>query len=98
MMKEPIVAHADDEAWHVLEGAFLFRLIDREVDVGPGETAFVPAGVLHTYAAADARYLIIPTPRLDALIAELQSDRNKDAQRQIPVDAVGMRCVMTPQP
>src|SRR5262249_31191984 len=45
------VHHADDEAWHVLEGVLRFRFDDRMVDVGAGETVFVPAGVPHTYAA-----------------------------------------------
>lgn len=44
---------------------------------------FVPAGVPHTYSATDARYLIVLTPRLDALIAELQSNRDKAAQSGI---------------
>ena len=77
------VHHADDEAWHVLEGTLHFRFADREVDVGPGGTVFVPAGVAHTYSANDARYLIILTPRLDALIAELQSNRDTNAQPSI---------------
>ena len=67
------VHHADDEAWHVLEGTLHFRFADFEVDVPAGGTVFVPAGVAHTYQATDARYLIILTPRLDALIAELQT-------------------------
>jgi uncharacterized RmlC-like cupin family protein len=66
------VHRADDEAWHVLEGTLRFRFVDRVVDVGPGGTVFVPAGVAHTYQALDARYLIVLTPRLAALIAELQ--------------------------
>src|SRR5262249_15950577 len=56
------VHHADDEAWHVLEGTLHFRFADREVDVPAGGTVFVPAGVPHTYSAADARYLIVLTP------------------------------------
>jgi mannose-6-phosphate isomerase-like protein (cupin superfamily) len=66
------VHHADDEAWHVLDGTLRFRFIDRVVDVGAGGTVFVPAGVAHAYEARDARYLIVLTPRLAALIAELQ--------------------------
>jgi len=66
------VHHADDEAWHVLEGVLKFRFTDRTVDVAAGESVFVPAGVAHTYLAVDARYLIILTPRLDRLIQELQ--------------------------
>ena len=67
------VHHADDEAWHVLEGEVEFRFAAgrREV-VGPGTTVFVPAGVAHTYITTDdARYLIVLTPRLQALIEEL---------------------------
>ena len=44
---------------------------------GPGKTVFVPAGRAHTFTAApDARYLIILTPRLSALIRALQADRD----------------------
>jgi mannose-6-phosphate isomerase-like protein (cupin superfamily) len=71
------VHHADDEAWHVLDGTLRFRFIDRVVDVGPGGTVFVPAGVAHAYEALAARYLIILTPRLDALIAELQQSADR---------------------
>jgi len=73
------VHHADDEAWHVLEGLLRFRFLDRQVDVAAGETVFVPAGVAHTYEAIQARYLVILTPRLVDLIAELQrSPRSED--------------------
>jgi len=73
------VHHSDDEAWHVLDGVLRFRFADRIVDVGAGETVFVPAGVAHTYTAIDARYLIILTPRLATLIQELQTtpDRSR---------------------
>src|SRR5882724_7137101 len=70
------VHHADDEAWHVLEGVLHFRFTDREVEVAAGGSVFVPAGVPHTYTANNARYLIVLTPRLAALIAELQSNRD----------------------
>jgi len=44
----------------------------------------VPAGVPHTYTAGEgARYLIILTPRLKALIAALQTDRDPDRQPEI---------------
>jgi hypothetical protein len=47
-------------------------------------TVFVPAGVAHTYTAADnARYLIVLTPRLSALIAALQADRDPAHQHEI---------------
>jgi lincosamide nucleotidyltransferase A/C/D/E len=77
------VHHADDEAWHVLEGTLHFRFADRELDVPAGGTVFVPAGVAHTYHATDARYLIVLTPRLDALIRELQTIRDPAAHPAI---------------
>ena len=67
------IHHADDEAWHVLEGTLRFRFTDGEVDVPAGGTVYVPAGVPHTYRSLDARYLIVLTPRLAALIEELQA-------------------------
>jgi len=77
------VHHADDEAWHVLSGTLHFRFADREVDVGAGGSVFVPAGVPHTYTATDARYLIVLTPRLSALIAELQQTSERSAHPEI---------------
>lgn len=78
------VHHSDDEAWHVLQGEVTFRYVDRTETVGPGTTVFVPAGVAHTYTAGeDARYLIVLTPRLSALIAALQADRDPARQHEI---------------
>jgi mannose-6-phosphate isomerase-like protein (cupin superfamily) len=77
------VHHADDEAWHVLEGCLHFRFADREIDVPAGGTVFVPAGVPHTYQATDARYLIILTPRLDALIRELQATPDRKTHPEV---------------
>ena len=77
------VHHRDDEAWHVLEGTLRFRFVDREADVGAGGTVFVPAGVVHTYEAIDARYLIILTPRLAALIAELQRTPDREQHAEV---------------
>jgi len=78
------VHHTDDEAWHVLQGELTFRYTDRSETVGAGTTVFVPAGVAHTYtAASDARYLIVLTPRLSALIKTLQSDRDPTHQSDI---------------
>ncbi|HYN88084.1 MAG TPA: cupin domain-containing protein [Ardenticatenaceae bacterium] len=69
------VHHADDEAWHILEGTLTFRFVDREVEAPAGTTVFVPAGVPHAYyeASGPARYLIIMTPRLRNLIAALHT-------------------------
>lgn len=67
------VHHSDEEAWHVLEGTLTFRFIDKQVEAPAGTTVFVPAGVAHAYWEANGptRYLIIMTPRLRQLIAEL---------------------------
>ena len=61
-----------------------FRYADRTETVGPGKTVFVPAGTPHTYTAGEkARYLIVLTPGLSALIAALQSDHDPAHQREI---------------
>jgi mannose-6-phosphate isomerase-like protein (cupin superfamily) len=78
------VHHHDDEAWRVLEGTLRFRFADRSSDATAGTTVFVPAGVPHTFEALPgARYLLILTPRLRDLIAELQSTRDHAAQVEI---------------
>ena len=50
----------------------LRRPLVSQVDVPAGGTVYVPAGVPHTYRSEDARYLTVLTPRLAALIEELQ--------------------------
>jgi hypothetical protein len=78
------VHHSDDEAWHVLAGELTFRYADRSETAGPGATVFVPAGVAHTYTVnADARYPIILTPRLRALIRAPQAGRDPAHQHEI---------------
>ena len=77
------VHHADDEAWHVLEGTLRFRFADQAVDVGAGATVFVPAGIAHTYEAIEARYLLVLTPPLVALIDALQRSRDPNAEESI---------------
>jgi mannose-6-phosphate isomerase-like protein (cupin superfamily) len=77
------VHNSDDEAWHVLEGVLRFRFADRVVEVPAGETVFVPAGVAHTYEAIDARYLVVLTPRIAALIQELQRAHDRSSHPAI---------------
>lgn len=73
------VHHADDEAWHILQGALTFRFRDKQVEAEAGTTIFVPAGVAHDYfeSRGPARYLIILTPRLRELIAALEAAPRK---------------------
>lgn len=68
------VHHADDEAWHVLEGSLTFRFKDGQIEAPAGATVFVPAGLAHDYfeTSGPSRYLIIITPRLSQLIKELE--------------------------
>lgn len=78
------VHRSDDEAWHVLEGELVFRYADGSEVAGPGTTVFVPAGKAHTYEARPgARYLIVLTPRMRALISALQADRDPAHQKEI---------------
>ncbi|HEX3269073.1 MAG TPA: cupin domain-containing protein, partial [Ktedonobacterales bacterium] len=70
------VHHEDDEAWYVLEGALAFQLGDQVVEVEAGGAAFAPRGVAHTYwnpRQERARYLLIMTPAIRALIADLHA-------------------------
>ena len=69
------VHHADDEAWHVLEGTLLFRFMDKTIKAPAGTTVFAPAGVPHTYSVLEepTRYLIVLTPKLEKLIHALHS-------------------------
>lgn len=74
------IHRSDDEAWHVLDGTLRFRFADGEVEAPAGTTIFVPAGVAHTYeVVGQARYLILLTPRLDALIARLRALTDRSA-------------------
>jgi quercetin dioxygenase-like cupin family protein len=69
------VHYSDDEAWHVLEGTLTFRFKGGgQTEAPAGTTVFVPAGVAHDYSASKEsdRYLIVLTPRLGRLIAELE--------------------------
>jgi|SRR5579884_2374656 len=78
------VHRSDDEAWHILDGELTFRYVDRTEAVGPGTTVFVAAGVAHTYSATEgARYLIVLTPRLRALVSALQADRDPTHAHEI---------------
>jgi quercetin dioxygenase-like cupin family protein len=55
--------------------------VERVVEASAGTTVFAPAGVPHTYNALEAaRYLLILTPRLRDLIAELQNNRDPSAE------------------
>jgi hypothetical protein len=71
----------DDEAWYVLEGALGFRRGGAVLEAGAGAAVLVPAGVPHTYWNAGegrARYLLVMTPRIAALLAALHEPGARD--------------------
>jgi len=75
------VHHADDECWYVLEGRLGFRIGDEEVEAGPGDAVFAPAGMPHAYwnaHAAPTRYLLVLPRRLADLLHELHDGEPKD--------------------
>jgi uncharacterized cupin superfamily protein len=67
------IHHDDDEAWYVLEGTLGFRVGDDLVEAPAGSAVLVPRGVAHSYWNADgpARYVLVMTPQIAALIEEL---------------------------
>jgi mannose-6-phosphate isomerase-like protein (cupin superfamily) len=69
------VHHDDDEAWYVLDGALRFRLGDHTFEAGPGGAVMAPKGTPHSYGNArrgePARYLLVMTPRIRALVQAL---------------------------
>lgn len=74
----PLHLHrSDDEAWYVLEGKLRFRIGAETFEASPGDAVLAPKGVPHTYGNAQpgqqARYLLVMTPRIQALIEALHA-------------------------
>lgn len=71
------VHHADDEAWYVLEGALRFRLGDEVIEAGPHSAVLAPKGTPHAFGNAwrgqRARYLLVMTPKIRALVEALHA-------------------------
>ena len=68
--------HSDDEAWYVLEGTLHVRRGDEVVEARAGCAVLVPRGTPHTYwnpALEPARYLLLMTPRIHALIQAIHA-------------------------
>ena len=75
------VHHADDECWYVLDGRLGFLVDGEEVEAGPGDAVFVPAGTPHAYwnsQAGPTRYLLVIPRRLADLLHELHADGATD--------------------
>src|SRR5215467_14416618 len=70
------VHHEDDEAWYVLEGTLGLQVGGEIVTAPAGTAVLVPKGTPHSYWNAgegEARYVLVMTPRIAALVAELHS-------------------------
>jgi mannose-6-phosphate isomerase-like protein (cupin superfamily) len=75
------VHHADDECWYVLGGRLGFLVDGEEVEAGPGDAVFVPAGTPHAYWNAQdgpTRYLLVIPRRIADLLHELHDGNPKD--------------------
>ncbi|HEY2437207.1 MAG TPA: cupin domain-containing protein [Solirubrobacteraceae bacterium] len=76
------VHHSDDEAWYVLEGTLRVRVGDDVFEAGPGSAVLAPKGTPHSYGNArqgtTARYLLVMTPRLRALVRALHEPGASD--------------------
>jgi mannose-6-phosphate isomerase-like protein (cupin superfamily) len=79
------VHYEDDEAWYVLEGALRFRVGEETFDVGAGGGVLAPKGTPHAYGNARrgqmARYLLVMTPKIRALIQALHEPGAEDYAR-----------------
>ena len=76
------VHHSDDEAWYVLEGTLRFRIADEVFEAGANSAALAPKGTPHSYGNAaegtTARYLLVMTPRIRALVRALHEPGASD--------------------
>jgi mannose-6-phosphate isomerase-like protein (cupin superfamily) len=78
----PLHRHlGDDEAWYVLEGALGFIRGDERLEAAAGAAVLVPRGVAHSFWNAgdgSARYVLVMTPRIAALVDALHEPRARD--------------------
>jgi mannose-6-phosphate isomerase-like protein (cupin superfamily) len=69
------VHHADDEAWYVLDGVLRFQIGDEIFEAGTHSAVLAPMGTPHAYGNArpgqPARYLLVMTPKIRALVEAL---------------------------
>jgi mannose-6-phosphate isomerase-like protein (cupin superfamily) len=61
---DPQTPHGEDEIYYVLSGRCVLRVGDRELPLGPGEVAFVPARAEHRFhdIAEDLTLLVFFAP------------------------------------
>jgi quercetin dioxygenase-like cupin family protein len=85
-----------DETIYGVEGVITFTVAGKPVDIGPGETCFIPRGAVHGFnnlTQTDAKGLVVITP------ARLGSEFFKDAAAIVnaggPPDVEKLKAVMT---
>lgn len=88
LYQAPLHAHAEDEAWYVLDGVLRIRVGDDETEIGAGGAVIVPGGTAHTYwnpRPQPARYVLVMGARTYALIQAIHrtEDRSPAAMRQL---------------
>ena len=71
------VHHADDEAWFVLEGVLRFQIGEEVFEAGANSAVLAAKGTPHAYGNArrgqPARYLLVMTPKIRALVEALHA-------------------------
>lgn len=82
-MAPPHIHHEDDEAWYVLEGRLQVRVDGRDYLIPAGGAVIAPRGAAHAFCNPDpepARYLMVMTPRIDGLIQQLHTTKDRDPE------------------
>jgi quercetin dioxygenase-like cupin family protein len=78
----PLHVHRrEDETFYVLEGELSLFVADEQIVVGPGEAAFAPRDVPHTYRVEsdEAHWLVITAPAgFDAFVREVSEPAPAD--------------------
>ncbi len=65
----PAHSHANEEMIYCLEGVLRSTVDDEIRDIGPGETSYTPAGIVHAFSNPHdkpARVLVVNTPDIGA--------------------------------
>jgi quercetin dioxygenase-like cupin family protein len=76
----PLHSHlAQLEIFHIIKGQHKFRLGEQEVEAGPGDCVFVPAGIPHTFQNVDSEdglihFELLPSGSAEAFFERLVTD------------------------
>src|SRR5689334_11362285 len=83
------VHHAEDEVFYVLEGALSLHTPGASIELSPGEAAFAPRGIPHTYRveSATARWIVATTSGGFAAFVE-ETSRPAETDGYAPVEAM----------